>query len=164
MSFVLRDSKGLRMRWFLAGVAVWGGCIQWAVMTVPVANAIPEEKAPLTSRIPLSQRTYYRNLKSPIYENSQQAAPDIIESGRKIYDRVCRNCHGESGDGTGHSGAMLPVKPRDFTNCLFQKRRTDGELYYVVKFGSWPMPPMVPLITEDEVWAVIAYIRTFCKN
>ena len=127
------------------------------------ALALPEEKDPLRPRVPLEKRLQYRALSSPIYNNSRSASEEVLKSGGNVYERVCANCHGESGDGTGHTGTFLPVKPRDFTNCRFQKKRADGELYYVIKFGSWPMPPMIPLITEEEAWEVVAYIRKFCR-
>jgi mono/diheme cytochrome c family protein len=105
----------------------------------------------------------YKNLSNPLYNDSKLAPPGIIEAGQKVYGRVCSNCHGELGNGGGPTGAFLPIKPRDFTNCKFQRKRADGELFYVIKFGSWPMPPMIPLITEEEAWEVVAYIRTFCS-
>ena len=126
------------------------------------ALALPSEKDPLRSRVPLEKREIYRNLSSPLYNDSKSVPPHIIEAGQKIYERVCANCHGESGNGVGPTAAFLPIKPRDFTNCKFQRKRSDGELFYVIKFGSWPMPPMISLITEEEAWEVVAYIRTFC--
>lgn len=127
------------------------------------ALALPLEKDPLRPRVPLEKRPMYRNLSPPLYNNSKSAPPHIIEAGEKVYERVCLNCHGEAGKGDGPTGAFLPIKPRDFTNCRFQRKRADGELFYVIKFGNWPMPPMVPLITEEEAWEVVAYIRTFCS-
>jgi len=127
------------------------------------ALALPSEKDPLRPRVPLEKRGTYRNLASPLYNDAKSVPPHIIETGQKVYERVCSNCHGELGDGDGPTASFLPVKPRDFTNCKFQKKRADGELFYVIKFGSWPMPPMIPLITEEEAWEVVAYIRTFCS-
>ena len=138
-------------------------CVTVLTYWVPSALALPKEKDPLRPRVPLEKRLTYKSLSSPLYRNSRSASEEILKSGGKVYERVCSNCHGESGDGTGHSGTFLSVKPRDFTNCKFQKKRADGELYYVLKFGSWPMPPMIPLITEDEAWEVVAYIRKFCQ-
>ena len=133
------------------------------LLVVISALALPTEKDPLRPRVPLEKRGVFKNLLSPLYNDSKSAPPGIIEAGQKVYGRVCSNCHGESGTGDGPSGMSLPVKPRDFSNCKFQKKRTDGELFYVIKFGSWPMPPMIPLITEEDAWEVIAYIRTFCS-
>ena len=127
------------------------------------ALALPLEKDPLRPRVPLEKRGMYRNLSSPTYNDSKFAPPRIVEAGQKVYERVCSNCHGKSGNGGGPTGAFLPVKPRDFTNCKFQRKRADGELFFVIKFGSWPMPPMIPLISEEEAWEVVAYLRTFCQ-
>ena len=126
--------------------------------------ALPPERKPLKPRVPIQDRAYYRTLQPPMYQNSKTVSKDLLEAGTKIYHRICVNCHGESGKGDGISAGFLPVLPRDFTNCLFQRKRTDGELFYVIKFGSWPMPPMIPSITEGEAWAVIPYLRTFCKK
>lgn len=135
----------------------------FVLLVATPALALPTEKDPLRPRVPLEKRGVFKNLSSPLYNDSKFAPSGIIEAGQKVYGRVCSNCHGESGNGDGPSGMSLPVKPRDFTNCKFQRKRTDGELFYVIKFGSWPMPPMIPLITEEDAWEVIAYIRTFCS-
>lgn len=127
-------------------------------------HALPPESRPLKPRVPIQHRTHYRNLQAPMFENSRHVEKSLLEQGQKIYQRICVNCHGETGKGDGVSAGFLPVLPRDFTNCRFQRKRTDGELFYVIKFGSWPMPPMVPSISENEAWIVIPYIRTFCKN
>ena len=134
------------------------------ILLATSALALPSEKNPLRPRVPYEKRETYRQLTSPLYHHSHLASPEIIESGHQVYERVCSNCHGESGNGKGPSGTFLPIKPRDFRNCRFQRKRADGELFYVTKFGSWPMPPMIPLITEEEAWQVIAYIRTFCPT
>ncbi|GJL63069.1 MAG: hypothetical protein NPIRA04_17230 [Nitrospirales bacterium] len=128
------------------------------------AFALPPEHKPLKPRVPIEHRAYYRSLHAPMYQDSLDVTPELLEAGSNIYQRVCVNCHGKSGTGNGISAGFLPVLPRDFTNCLFQHKRTDGELFYVIKFGSWPMPPMVPSITEDEAWTVIPYLRTFCQK
>ena len=131
-------------------------------IVVTPTYALPPEHKPLKPRVPIQDRAYYRNLHTPIYKNSKNVTKELLEAGTKIYQRICVNCHGESGKGNGISAGFLPVLPRDFTNCRFQRKRTDGELFYVIKFGSWPMPPMVPSISEDEAWTVIPYLRTFC--
>ena len=142
------------------------GCLAIALLQIftSLALALPPEHEPLKPRVPIQQRAYYRNLQAPIYQEAKTASQELVEAGSKIYQRICVNCHGESGKGDGLSSGFLPVLPRDFTNCLFQRKRTDGELFYVIKFGSWPMPPMVPSITEIEAWTVIAYLRTFCAR
>ncbi len=139
-------------------------CMSLLPLVVIPALALPPEHKPLKPRVPIQHRSYYRNLHAPMYADSKNVSKELLEAGMKIYQRICVNCHGETGKGDGLSSGFLPVLPRDFTNCLFQRKRTDGELFYVIKFGSWPMPPMVPSITEDEAWTVIPYLRTFCQK
>ncbi|GJL56378.1 MAG: hypothetical protein NPIRA02_35100 [Nitrospirales bacterium] len=139
-------------------------CLYCTLFAFSPAFALPPEHKPLKPRVPIQHRAYYRSLQAPMYQDSKNVSSELLEAGASIYQRICVNCHGESGKGNGISSGFLPILPRDFTNCLFQHKRTDGELFYVIKFGSWPMPPMVPTITEDEAWTVIPYLRTFCKK
>ncbi len=139
-------------------------CLCFTFIAFGPAFALPPEHKPLKPRVPIQHRAYYRSLQAPMYQNSKNVSSELLDAGSNIYERVCVNCHGKSGKGNGISAGFLPVLPRDFTNCLFQHKRTDGELFYVIKFGSWPMPPMVPSITEDEAWTVIPYLRTFCQK
>lgn len=95
-------------------------------------------------------------------ENPYPTTPERIEEGRKIYmDKgMCVTCHSNNG-----KGAQLPGhSPRDFTDEKWQKLRTDGELMWVLKNGSpgTGMPVRVGVvITEEEGWSVIEFIRTF---
>ena len=125
-----------------------------------------KEKDPLIPRVPAHLRKEAKRLKSPFYESSKHASHEIIEQGRKLYHGRggCVGCHGKSGRGDGASGERPKL---NFTNCKFQNKRSDGELFWVIKNGSpgTPMIPLVPVqITEAEAWKIIAYIRTFCKR
>ncbi|GJL79567.1 MAG: hypothetical protein NPINA01_25560 [Nitrospinaceae bacterium] len=98
-------------------------------------------------------------------ENPYPANPERIEAGRKIYfgKGLCVTCHNKEGTGTkipGHS-------PRDFTDKQWQEVRTDGELMWVLRNGSpgTQMPIRIgKVITEEEGWNVIHFIRTLGKN
>ena len=127
------------------------------------------EKDPLKARVPKAERGAAKKMKSPLYKRAQDASPEIIAEGKKIFEGkgTCFNCHGKSGQGDGPAGKVLNPGPRNFTNCKFHKKRKDGELFWVIKNGS-PGTGMVPLIpnaiSEDEAWKVIAYERSFCKK
>jgi mono/diheme cytochrome c family protein len=101
------------------------------------------------------------NIQNPI-PNS----PMILSEGEKIYQGkgTCFTCHGTTGRGDGPAGLELKPRPRDFTNSQFNALRTDGELFWVIQNGSpgtrmFSYSPSV--ITEEEAWKVIHYIRTF---
>ncbi|MFQ5450020.1 MAG: c-type cytochrome [Nitrospinaceae bacterium] len=95
-------------------------------------------------------------------ENPYSPTPERVEAGRKIYygKGLCVTCHSKNGKGVkvpGHS-------PRNFTDTKWQDLRTDGELMWVLRNGSpgTGMPIRVgKVITEEEGWNVILFIRTF---
>ncbi len=98
-------------------------------------------------------------------ENPFPATEEQIEAGRKIYfgKGLCVTCHSKDG-----RGAVIPGhSPRDFTNIKWQETRTDGELMWVLRNGSpgTGMPVRVgKVISENEGWSVIHFIRTFRDN
>lgn len=95
-------------------------------------------------------------------ENPLPVSPVNIEAGRKVYfgKGLCVTCHSNNGKGVrlpGHS-------PRNFTDSKWQESRTDGELMWILKNGSpgTGMPIRVgKVITEEEGWNVIHFIRSF---
>jgi len=126
------------------------------------------ELEPLKPRVPLMERSLAKQQIAP-FGLTKHATSSIVEEGRLIYEGkgTCISCHGEKGVGDGPSGRLLHPSPRDFTNCQFQKHRSDGELFWVLQNGSpgTGMVPMIPVtISEEEAWKVIAYERSFCKK
>ncbi len=126
------------------------------------------EYEPLKSRVPVMERNVARQMVPP-FGPTKNATQHIIAEGKRVYEGKggCHTCHGMEGDGNGPAARQLNPSPRDFTNCQFQKRRSDGELFWVLKNGSpgTGMIPMIPVtINEEEAWKVIAYERSFCKK
>ena len=126
-----------------------------AVGTLPMAQAFhPNVYEP---RVPLDQLEEIQEIESPF-----PTTPERIEMGREIYfgKGLCVTCHSKNGKGVkvpGHS-------PRDFTDDKWQATRTDGELMWVLRNGSGGtgMPMRVgKVITEEEGWNVIQFIRSF---
>ena len=131
-------------------------------------RVLAKEAEPLRPRVPVSERSMARQLTAP-FGLTTTASPEILAEGKSLYEGkgICVSCHGETGLGDGPIGRHLSPGPRDFTNCRFHKRRTDGELFWVVKHGipGTGMVPMIPVpITEEEAWKILAYERTFCKE
>ena len=85
-----------------------------------------------------------------------------IEEGSKVYFGIglCVKCHGVKGKGLEVPGHP----PRNFTDPKWQDVRTDGEMMWVLKNGmpGTSMPIRVlKVISEEEAWKVILFIRTF---
>jgi mono/diheme cytochrome c family protein len=140
-----------------AGVMVFAGT---------VALSAPE-KDPLKPRVPGDQMESAKKLSTSLFKDAKQAPATVIDEGKALYEGkgTCFNCHGKSGKGDGPAGAMLDPGPRDFTNCDFQAKRTDGELFWTVKNGvqGTGMVSFAPgIVTEEEAWKILAYVRSFC--
>ena len=134
---------------------------------VTIAAGAPRE--PTEDRVPPSAMNEALSYKAPFGE-TRTAPPEIISAGKKLYEGkgACTLCHGISGKGDGPAAHMNPTNPpRDFTNCAFQKKRKDGELFWIIKYGSpgTGMQQLIPaLLSEDEGWKIVAYVRTFCAE
>ena len=87
----------------------------------------------------------------------------VIASGKELYAKHCKSCHGAKGMGDGPKAATLKTFPGDFSSTAFQSS-TDGELYYRVNKGRDEMPGYEKKIPDaGDRWAVVAYMRSFKK-
>jgi mono/diheme cytochrome c family protein len=96
--------------------------------------------------------------------NPVKPTPESIAQGKKWYGYDCAMCHGKDGDGKGDVGADMKLKVSDFTNPATLKERTDGELFYIIKFGKADMPPEGARIKTDELWDLVNYVRSLAKK
>lgn len=96
------------------------------------------------------------------YSNPLPATTASVAAGKAVYQKYCVLCHGEQGMGNGPSARMLEPKPANFTDKV-RMNQTDGSLAWKIVTGRGPMPSWEPVLTEDEIWNVINYVRTFAK-
>jgi len=87
-----------------------------------------------------------RDMKNPV-----EGQPKAIEQGEYVYKRSCSLCHGLDARG---------YRAPDLTTGRFSNGTSDGQLYRVITRGI-PATEMVGTnMNEDEVWALISYLRT----
>ena len=99
----------------------------------------------------------FATLKIPI-----QSSNEAIAKGRLVYKKPCTAWHGTKGKGDGLGSISLNPKPADFSIPTIQEQ-TDGALYWKILKGRPPMESFENLLTEEEIWEVVIYIRTFDK-
>lgn len=101
----------------------------------------------------------YAGLKNPL-------GNDAATAGKAVFDSKCATCHGETGKGDGPGGAALNPKPGDMTTLSAQ---SDGYIYWRIVEGGTAepfkgqgslMPAWKDILSEDEIWQAVAYIRT----
>ena len=81
--------------------------------------------------------------------------------GEAIYTKNCVSCHGNPAKGNSLK-SLKPVPP-DLSSAGSQAL-TDGELSYILATGRMVMPSFKNVLSEEDRWKVIGYIRSFNKN
>jgi mono/diheme cytochrome c family protein len=94
--------------------------------------------------------------------NPVKATPESIAEGKKIYGYDCAQCHGPAGD--GKTEAAKNLKTPDLADPAFLKRRTDGELFYIIKNGRGNMPPEGNRVIPDQLWNLVNYVRSLARK
>jgi mono/diheme cytochrome c family protein len=81
-------------------------------------------------------------------------------SGREIYANTCIRCHGI--DGKGALGINLVSPPADLSSPAVQNR-LDGTLFRRIHEGkpNTAMGAWKHTLSDEEIWDVLAYVRTF---
>lgn len=83
-------------------------------------------------------------------------------AGQVIYDTNCASCHGAGGAGDGVAGTALTPKPADLRDIP----EGDDFIFWRVSEGgamepfNSSMPAWKGVLSEDEIWQVVTYIRT----
>ncbi|MBC7776971.1 MAG: cytochrome c [Phycisphaerae bacterium] len=132
----------------------------------------------------LAAAAYINSKGIPTYKFAPPAAvltlkvpPDstMIARGAKLATLLCTECH--KGEGGKMTGRFMPDMPKDLApayslNITHDSVHgigtwTDGELYYFLrtgirKDGSWspPFMPKFPLMADEDVKSVIAWLRS----
>ncbi|MFQ5343887.1 MAG: c-type cytochrome, partial [Anaerolineae bacterium] len=95
-------------------------------------------------------------------ENPIPATEESVVAGATIFAQNCAVCHGETGEGDGPAAAALEEKPANLHEDHVQEL-SDGALFWIISHGvaKSPMPPWDNILTEDERWHVVNFVRTF---
>jgi cytochrome c oxidase cbb3-type subunit 3 len=88
-------------------------------------------------------------------KNPFEGKPEAVKEGDKIFDEKCSECHM---DGTGGAGPNL-------TDDTWIYGGSDAEVFETIAFGrKGGMPSWKRELGEDNIWKVIAYIRSLHRK
>jgi mono/diheme cytochrome c family protein len=89
------------------------------------------------------------------------ADPVDPETGRDIFFKHCKACHGNKGDGKTFAANVLNPPPKNFTSEKSKQQLTEKRMIQSVTDGrkGTAMMPWKSRLTAQEIQAVVDYIR-----
>ncbi len=111
----------------------------------------------------LAQNHWEVPKQAELMTNPLQNDTESIKKGAQIYQSLCASCHGKTGKGDVVAMQALDPKPADFTQEAFQQQ-TDGTIYWKISEGRGMMAGYKNMLSEEDRWAVVNYLRTFKKQ
>jgi mono/diheme cytochrome c family protein len=84
-----------------------------------------------------------------------------LETGRDIFYKHCKACHGDKGNGKTFAANVLNPPPKNFTSEKTKKELTEERMIHSVTKGrkGTAMMPWESNLTQTEIQAVVHYIR-----
>jgi len=83
----------------------------------------------------------------------------LLQRGRDRFDIYCAPCHGKLGDG---NGITKKIGDMPAVANLHEKRMVempDGEVFNTITKGKGLMGAYGPLVSTEDRWAIVAYLR-----
>ena len=96
-------------------------------------------------------------------ENSQKLLPiskDDVEASL-VFDRHCDTCHGKDGQAKTFKAKFNHA--RNLADAQWQSETTDERIFNSIFNGRGKMPAFGKKLSEEEVNALVEYVRTLKK-
>ncbi len=156
-------------KFFIGALFLLAGCTQTA-SSLPVAHAeeavsqvASSGECPQSRKTPSAPANFLK-------ATNPHTSPAAVQEGKELFHKTakpftCKTCHGVKGDGIGDPGFESTPKARNFTCKATMDSLSDGQLFWVIKRGS-PSTAMFGFggnLSDDDIWKLVSYIRTFAK-
>jgi putative copper export protein/mono/diheme cytochrome c family protein len=81
-----------------------------------------------------------------------------VAAGAKLFQKHCTDCHGKSGHGDGPAtSAVVPAANLTEPHTALH---TAGDMFWWLTHGKASMPGFAAVLSEDERWDLINFLRT----
>jgi len=93
--------------------------------------------------------------------NPLPATPENFQAGQRAFSHYCIVCHGLDGQDTGVPFADRMSPPVPLLTSSDVQSYKDGQLKRIIDDGIYPsgMPASKGILNDDEIWAIVQYIR-----
>ena len=120
----------------------------------------PPRRLPPTESVPVTGRAReYSFAEAEEVANPLASTPAGIEAGSQLFQTNCKHCHGGEGRGDGPAGLYFEPTPQPMQGERVTER-SDGAIYWILTNGTGNMPSFGNLLTAEEKWQLILYIRS----
>jgi mono/diheme cytochrome c family protein len=123
------------------------------LLVVVMMSFISVQQKPKAWDVPAN----YKSMKNPA-----KADAASIAAGKALWGQHCASCHGKAGLGDGPKARNLEAPAGDFSTAAFAAE-TDGDLFYKTKVGRGEMPKYDKKIQDEDIWALVNFMRTMKK-
>ena len=119
---------------------------------VPGSTTTTAPSGQTTTTAPSGQTT---TTEAPSATTTTEGGGGLVATGRQVFTQNCRTCHGEEGTG----GGIGPV----LQGNQFVQQASDADLQQLIEQGraGTPMPPFAGRLTNEQITAVIALLRSW---
>jgi len=99
--------------------------------------------------------------KSPLTADAKTLA-----LGKSVFKNKCQKCHGPNGLGDGPDADPDHQEDMDLTKASRASKNPEGVMFYKISNGRKKpkMPVFKEQLSENEIWAVVAYAQTLRKQ
>jgi len=127
---------------------------------LPVEGTIPIEYTPYEFKGPNLDDPRVKELRVP---ESIQLTEVNLKRGESQFQIYCYPCHGPQGEGNGPvigppGGGKFNYSPNMNIHGTYAYLN-DGQLYHVITNGNGQMPPYASMISEEDRWKIVIYVR-----
>ena len=118
-------------------------------MRTPPAGTVP------TNWVPFPQAWDVANVDS--IKNPLPVTPQVLATGRKLFDTYCIVCHGAHADGLGYVVPHMTQPPPLIAGAPLSI--SDGRIFSIITGGLGNMPPYQTELNPSARWAIVHYVR-----
>lgn len=124
----------------------------------PPRRMPPSDSVPISGKEVQLSAEQLRTLENPVARTQPN-----LERGETLYQTNCAMCHGQRGRGDGpvaqkFQSANATTVPANLTLPATQAK-TPGQIWGIITSGGLNMPPFRDLLTVDERWLLVQYIK-----
>ena len=124
----------------------------------PPRRMPPSDSVPTSGKEVQLSAEQLRTMQNPVARTQPN-----LERGETLYQTNCAMCHGKSGKGDGpvalkFKAANATTLPANLSLPATQDK-AESQIWGIITSGGLNMPPFRDLLTAEERWLVVQYIK-----